>query len=473
MSLKKNLISNFILTGSTIILPLITFPYITRILSNESLGNVFFIDSFTQYFILFASLGVPFYGVREIAKRKNDQEYVSKLVIDLVSLQFILSIVYILLFFLLGLFIPKLISNITLIKIGALMILANAFSIEWFYQGIENFSYITVRSLVIKVASVISILFLVQDATDSVVYYSILSGVVIANATLNFGYFFKNYFTSFNFKITILKHIKPLIVLFSINASLSVYVLLDSIILGFLTDSINVSFYNIPLKLVKIFWMIIAGIGMVFVPRISALFGSERNDEIKVLMTKSISMVLLLALPFCLFCILFAKDILLIISGVKYIEASSALQVLSVIPLIIGLCNVFGTQFLLPIGKEKKILYATIIGLIVSLTINFSLIPSLKFMGSAIAAVAAEFSVCLYVYFAAKKEIKILLDKSLISQILLCLCGTLIFYLVVAVYFSGLYLMVITSLSYIVFLLISQYFFKNIFLGSLINIKIF
>jgi O-antigen/teichoic acid export membrane protein len=147
--------------------------------------------------------------------------------------------------------------------------------------------------------------------------------------------------------------------------------------------------------------------------------------------------------------------------------------VLSVIPLIIGLCNVFGTQFLLPIGKEKKILHATMIGLIVSLTINFSLIPTFKFMGSAIAAVAAEFSVCLYVYFSAKKEIQIVLDQRLVSQIFVCLCFTLLQYLICRVYFSGLYLMIITSLSYIVFLLISQYFFRNVFFGSLINIKKF
>lgn len=159
----------------------------------------------------------------------------------------------------------------------------------------------------------------------------------------------------FDSNFNILKHVKPLLVLFSINASLSVYVILDSIILGFLTDTVNVSYYNIPLKLVKIFWMIIAGIGVVFIPRISALFGNGDHREIKNLMSKSINIVLLLSLPFSLFCILFAKDILLIISGQQYIKSSFALQILSVIPLIIGLCNVFGTQFLLPIGKEKNI----------------------------------------------------------------------------------------------------------------------
>jgi O-antigen/teichoic acid export membrane protein len=99
MSFKKNIFSNVVLTSSTILLPLITFPYITRTLSNEGLGNFFFIDSFTQYFILFAALGIPLYGIREIAKNRKDKVYISKLVIELVLLQFILSLFYVLLFF--------------------------------------------------------------------------------------------------------------------------------------------------------------------------------------------------------------------------------------------------------------------------------------------------------------------------------------------------------------------------------------
>lgn len=471
MSLKKNLLSNFILTSSTIVLPLITFPYITRTLSNVSLGDVFFIDSFTQYFILFASLGIPFYGLREVAKLKGNKQFSSNLVIELVTLQLFLSLFYIIVFFLLGLFVPKLVDNIGLIEIGSLMILANSFSIEWFYQGIENFSYITKRSLIIKILSVIAVLFFVKKNDDSGIYYFILASVIVANAIVNFGSFFKNHFAGFKFKINILRHLKSLLVLFSINASLSIYVILDSIILGFLTDTLNVSYYNIPLKLVKIFWMIISGVGLVFIPRISFLHKTNDKEEIKNLMSKSISIVLLLSLPFSFFCILFPEQILMILSGPKYLRSSMALQILSVMPLIIGLCNVFGTQFLLPIGKEKKILLATIIGLTVSLIINFALIPSIGFLGSAIAAVMAELSVCLYVFFAAKREIKIFVDHMLLVQIFCCLFSTLISFLVYKRYFMGMSLMMTTFGSFLIFFLVSQIFFKNIFLSSLIDIN--
>ncbi|WP_316809623.1 flippase [Pedobacter agri] len=471
MSLKKNLLSNFILTSSTIVLPLITFPYITRTLSNASLGNVFFIDSFTQYFILFASLGIPFYGLREVAKLKGNKQISSNLVIELVALQLFLSLFYIIIFFILGLFVPKLVDNIRLIEIGSLMILSNSFSIEWFYQGIEKFSYITKRSLIFKILSVIAILVFVKNKYDSGIYYFILASVMIANAIVNFGYFFKNHFAGFKFEVNIMRHLKPLLVLFSINASLSIYVILDSIILGFLTDALNVSYYNIPLKLVKIFWMIISGVGLVFIPRISFLHKTNNKEEIKNLISKSISIVLLFSLPFSFFCILFPEQILMIISGSKYLKSSMALQILSIMPLIIGLCNVFGTQFLLPIGKERKILVATIIGLTVSLIINFVLIPSIGFLGSAIAAVIAEISVCLYVFLAAKKEIKIFIDYKLLIQIFCCLFSTLILFLIYKRHFIGIPLMVTTFGSFLIFFLVSQIFFKNNFLSSLININ--
>lgn len=470
MGLKKNVISNFILTASTILLPLITFPYITRRLSSGGLGQVFFIDSFTQYFVLLASLGIPYYGIREIAKRKHDKKMTSELVVELVVLQLTLAVLFVLIFYAFGLFIPKLAQSMSLIKIGILMIIANSFLIEWFFQGIESFSYITVRSLIIKFLSVFLILVFVNRDGDYVIYYFILATVILANASLNFIYFYRNHFTGLNFKLNIIQHLKPLLILFSINASLSIYVILDSIILGFFTDPVNVSYYNIPLKLVKIFWLVIAGIGTVFIPRIASLHLDNNKEAIIDLMSKSINIVLLLALPFCFFCLIFPSEILSIISGPKYINASSALQLLSVIPLIIGLCNIFGTQFLLPIGKEKHILHATILGLSVSLALNFILIPHLKFMGSAVAAVSAELSVCVYVYVAARKEIKIVVDYGLLFQILSSILITEICFKLLAQKYNGIPLIIMALVVYAISLLVSQLFFRNKFLSSLLNI---
>jgi len=472
MSLRKNIVSNFILTASTILFPLITFPYITRTLSNASIGKVFFIDAFTQYFIIFSAIGIPFYGVREVARIKNDVERRSKLVIELLLLQVILSVVFSSLFIGIHFFIPQLKGSWDLIKISCLTIIANAFLIEWFYQGIENFAYITKRSLIIKVLSVVSILVLVKADHDYTIYYLILSAVVLFNAMLNTGNYFKKFHAKFNDKLNVKQHLKPLLILFSINVSVSIYAILDTVILGFLTSDKDVSLYNVPLKLVKMYWLVVSGVGTTLIPRMSALFVEKDVDGISALLSKSLSIVFLLTLPFCFFCIFFSKEILFLIAGEKYLHATLVIKILSVVPLIIGVCNVMGTQFLLPIGHERKILYATIIGLIISLAFNFALIPHLKSEGAAITCVLAEGAVCLFMVFAANKQMKIKVDSPLLLQIVLTIVITAIIICIVQNYFLNLTLLIIAVCVYLMVFAVMQFgIFKNAFINSLVKLK--
>lgn len=471
MSLKKNIIFNFILTASTIIFPLITFPYITRTISSINIGKVFFIDAFTQYFVLFSSIGIPFYGVREIAKIKNDRAKTSKLLVELVLSQFILSLVFSAVFIAAQFFIPKLHQNWDLIKISCLTIIANSFLIEWFYQGTENFSYITSRSLIIKIASVLCILFFVRNSNDYAIYYLIMALLVVANSVLNLTNFFLKFYTAFSGGINLLQHSKPLLVLFSINISVSVYTILDTIILGMLTNPQEVSLYNVPLKLVKIFWLVVSGVGTVLIPRMSSLYIEKDTDGISRLMTKSFSIVFLLTLPFCFFCVAFPNEVLVLISGQKYLPAANGLRILAFVPLVIGVCNVLGTQFLLPIGMENKILHATFWGLFISLALNFLLIPNFKFIGSSIACLAAELGVCIAVLRSARRHIKLTIDYLLIFQIILSLTICYFFSLYFKMYFKGLQLLLITGCIYVfVFLFLQFLLFKNKFVFSLISI---
>jgi len=472
MSIRKNLVSNFILTASSILLPLVTFPYITRILSNSGLGKVFFVDAFTQYFIIFSAIGIPYYGIREIAKVKHNKEATSKLVIELVTLQFFLSVIFVAIFWVLQYFVKALQTDIPLIKIGCITIIANSFLIEWFYQGTENFTFITIRSLAIKFASVICILLLVKTSEDYNIYYLILALLVCLNALLNFIYFLNKYYLKSGVKLEIKSHFYPLLILFSINISVSIYTVLDTIILGILTNPLSVSYYTVPLRLVKMFWMVVGGIGTVLIPRIATLFVNKDQDGIVLLMKKSFSLVFLLTIPFCFFCLTYAHEILFIISGKKYLDAANTLKILSIVPLIIGVCNVLGTQFLLPIGGEKKILYATIAGLIISLTLNFLLIPFLQHLGAAIACVFAEITVCVYILISAKKHISIQIDKSLLYQIFLSLFLSALVGYILKVYLQNIILLLAVFSTYVFAFFLLQFFaFKNQFVFSLIKIK--
>jgi O-antigen/teichoic acid export membrane protein len=472
MGIRKNMASNMLLTASAVIFPLITFPYVTRTLSSNSIGKYFFVDALTQYFIIFSAVGIPFYGIREIAKVKNDKQIRSKLVTELLSIQITLSLFLSAVYVAIHYFIPALKNEGSLVKIACLGIISTSFLMEWFYQGIENFTYITGRSLIIKTLSVASILLLVKNADDYLIYYLLTTLVVLFNAGLNFVNYLKKYHSSFDERLEIKKHIKPLLILFSINISVSIYAVLDTIILGLLTNTANVSFYNVPLKLAKIYWTVINGAGMVLIPRIASYFVDDDTAGIQIIMQKSISIVFLLAIPFCFFCMVFPTEILQVISGDKYLHAANALRVLSVVPLIIAICNVCGTQFLMPIGQEKSILYATLIGLCVSLLLNFCLIPYLKFMGAAIACAAAEATVCIYMVISAAKRIRLMIDYSLLSQILLSLAISFAGRLLLVNHLHGLMLVVGTVAVYgAAFVLLQFIYFKNSFIFSLVPLK--
>jgi O-antigen/teichoic acid export membrane protein len=472
MGIRKNMVSNMLLTTSAVIFPLITFPYVTRTLSSNSIGKYFFVDALTQYFIVFAAVGIPFYGIREIAKVKNDNRGRSKLVVELLTIQITLSLLVSAVYVVIHYFIPALENESRLVQIACLGIISTSFLMEWFYQGIENFTYITGRSLIIKSLSVASILLLVKNADDYLIYYLLTTLVILFNAGLNFVNYLKNYHSSFEGSLDIKKHIKPLLILFSINISVSIYAMLDTIILGLLTNTENVSFYNVPLKLAKIYWTVVNGAGMVLIPRIASYFVDQDMAGIQLIMQKSISVVFLLAIPFCFFCMVFPTEILQVISGSKYLHAANALRVLSIVPLIIAVCNVCGTQFLMPIGQEKSILYGTLIGLTVSLLLNFCLIPYLKFMGAAIACVAAEATVCIYIVISAAKRTRLLIDYSLLSQILLSLAIAFAARLLLVNYMHGLILVMGTVAVYcIVFVVLQVTYFKNRFVFSLVPLK--
>ncbi|RVU03015.1 flippase [Mucilaginibacter limnophilus] len=472
MGIRKNMISNLLLSSSAIVFPLITFPYVTRILSANSIGKYFFIDALTQYLIIFSAVGIPYYGIREIAKVKNDAEQRSKLVVELLSIQIALAVFFAIVLLFTPYFIPTLKYDATLTKIACINVISSAFLMEWFYQGIENFAYITSRSIIIKILSVVSILLLVKQSNDYIIYYLLSTLVVVFNSGLNLYNYLRNHHQPIKSNLSFKKHLKPLLVLFSINVAVSIYAILDTIILGLLTNSTTVSYYNVPLKLVKIFWMVVNGAGMVLIPRIASYFLNNDKHQIENIIQKSLNIVFLLTIPFCCFCMMFANEILAIISGKQYLVAANGLRILSVLPFIIAICNVCGTQFLMPIGQENKILHATLLGLIISLSLNFLLIPHLGFIGSAIACVAAETMVCLYVVVSALKRIKLNIDYQLLVHILLSLCVSIAARFILRSYFTGITLIISDLLIYaIVFVFLQLIFFKNIFIFSLVKIS--
>jgi len=419
MSIKKNFAFNAVLSISQIIFPIITFPYVTRILEPEGLGSINFIDSFVQYLIIVSALGIPIYGVREIAKIKNDKEKLSKTFSELVIIHSTLAIICSIIFMFLLQFVPKLFAEYELCIIGIFVILSNVFLLNWFFAGLEKFAFISTISLLVRVLTIICIFLFVKSPADKVLYYSfnllanIITGIIgIAYARKYIQFTFK----SPNFKA----HFGSLFFLFSLSVITSVYVLLDSVILGFLKNNSEVGYYSTAMKISKIPIALLTALTSVLLPKLSSI---EFGDEFNRLVNKAMRFSFLISIPISLGLFILSREIILIFAGNLYLPALSSFRILSFIIIPIGFALI-NYQVLLPYNREKYMMFAALVGVFVSLLLNFLLIPYLGNQGSAISSLSTEVVVAMILFLLSYKLCKFDIPYKLILNSFLT-CGVM------------------------------------------------
>jgi len=414
-SIKKNFIYNTILSVTQVIFPLLVFPYLARIIQPEGLGIVSFVDSICRYLILLSALGIPIYGVREIAKIKNDHFRLSKLFSELVFLHLIFTLFFLIVYFVIVFTFDKFYSNINFYIAGSLMLLSNVFIVEWYYQGIEDFKFITLRNLIVRSILLVSVFLLVKNPNDSFIYFVITVVMSLTNAAINFTYAIKK--NPFNLKVKISelkKHIKPLLFIFSSIIFISFYTLLDTILLGFLSNERSVGIYSMALKVARVPMMIIGTLGVVLIPKLAIFHNDNNTENFKKLIEKSISFVLTLSIPIIFLLSSCSREIILFFAGGSFIESQFVLILLSTLGLFIGISNVFGLQVLTPMSKDKYLTFSVLFGTIVSVGLNIILIPIYKEKGAAISNVLAEFTVMISTIYFSKKFIDIKLNYKFI-----------------------------------------------------------
>ncbi|MEO7049725.1 MAG: oligosaccharide flippase family protein, partial [Ferruginibacter sp.] len=268
--MKKNFVYNLLLTGSNLLFPLITFPYLSRILGAEGLGVCNFIISYGQNYLIIAALGIPFYGSREIAKLGNDKGKRSKLFFELLSthlsLTFILLAVYVA-----SIFLSEDFKNYTDIAlIGGSLILFNVFSIEWLFSGVNDFKYITIRSLIIRALSVISIFLFVKKKDDFKMYFIIMVCTVFFTVLTDVYYARKFISRKIVLKLKdILIHIKPIFILGIYMVLLNIYAVLPATLLGFLSSKSAVGYYYGANRIVRMVISIFSALTTVIIPRVN------------------------------------------------------------------------------------------------------------------------------------------------------------------------------------------------------------
>lgn len=406
ISLKKNFIMNAILTMSNFIFPLITFPYISRILKPSGTGKVQLAASVVSYFAMFAQLGIPTYGIRATSRVRDDREELSRTVQELLIINLVMSAFAYLVYFIALFNVPKMCSDKVLYLISSLTILFNAIGIEWMYRGLEQYTYITVRSIAFKAIAVAAMLTLVHARSDYVLYGGISIFASSASGVMNFinarKYITMKPVGGYHFR----RHLKPVLVFFAMSCATTVYLNLDTVMLGFMTSDADVGYYNAAVKVKNILVSIVTSLGTVLLPRASYYVEQGDMDEFHRISRKALNFVWIFATPLMIYFILYAREGLLFLSGPEYVPAIPAMQIIMPTLLFIGLSNITGIQILVPLGREKTVLYSEIAGAVTDLIINALLIPRYKAAGAAFGTTVAELVVLLVQYFSLRKEIR-------------------------------------------------------------------
>lgn len=398
-SIKKNFIMNAILNMSGLIFPLITAPYILRVLGPEGTGPVKFATSIVAYFGMFSQLGIPTYGVRVCAKVRDDKKELSRTVHELLFINLIMSAIVYVLFFVSLLVVPKFQSNKTLLLIISCTILLNAIGMEHLYKALEQYSYITIRSVIFKFIAVLAMFAFVRSEADYVKYGAITIFAASASNVFNFVHSRKiidyKWLGGYNLR----KHYKAVLIFFAMSCATTIYLNLDEAMLGFMISEKEVGYYDAAVRIKSILVSIVTSLGTVLLPRASYYVEKGEMEEFKRIMEKALSFVWLVSTPLFIYFIIFSREGILCLSGMKYIPSISAMQIIMPTLLFIGLTNIMGIQVLVPLGKEKIVLYSEIAGAVIDLIINILLIPGMKSAGAAIGTVAAEFVVFLVQYY--------------------------------------------------------------------------
>ncbi|WP_278990376.1 flippase [Segatella bryantii] len=412
-SVKVNYILNLINTGTQMFFPLLTFPYVCRVIEADGIGQVNFFNSIVSYITIFSCLGIPMYAIREIARVRNDAVIMNRTAIEILLLHLMLTFAGYFIVGFLCLTVPQIQVNISLFLVLSLTILFTTIGCEWFYQGIEDFKYITIRGFVVKTISLILLFLFVKDKTDLIYYGCYMVFGVLGGNIFNFLRLRKyihlenNLFSNLNIK----RHVKPVLKVFSFTIVTSIYLQLNTVLLGFFKDSLAVGYFTAATKVMQMLLGMTSSLGAVMMPRTSNLIAEDNDNDFRILIQKSYDFSLALAIPLTvgLFCC--APVIISVLCGENFNNSILPMQIISPIILMVAVSNVLGLQVLYPKGKINIVTLCCGIGAVFDLLLNIILIPFFSYIGTSVAYLVAEISTTVSMLYLGKKYIPLIYIK--------------------------------------------------------------
>ena len=402
-NVRKNFIYNILFQIISVVIPIILAPFLSRTLGPDGMGTYSFTYSIAYYFMLFTMLGVNNYGSRTIAKVKKNEDKLSKTFFEIHSIQIFLGSVMFLLFLGLLMFCDQQYRNI--LAVQSIFIISAAFDINWFFYGMEDFKTITIRSLVLKIISCVSIFLLVRNANDIWIYTFIMAITALASQVVLWPFLAKYVKRTRICFSDISKHIKPLVILFVPVVAISLYKIMDKVMIGFMSDINEVGLYEYAEKINSIPLTIITALGTVMLPRVTSV--SEDTKKVKNYINESIKFVLFITIPIIFFFNISMSTIIPIYLGPGYDKTIVISILLSITLPIISFANVIRMQYLIPMGKDKIYVWSVVLGALLNLIVNLMLIPVVGSYGACIGTIVAEIAVMLFQTICVWKEISL------------------------------------------------------------------
>ncbi len=417
--MAKNYFYNLLLTLANILFPILSFPYVSRIIGPEGIGHVQFVFSFAQYFAILASIGVPIYGMKEISKYRSDPIARSKVFSELVIIQLFTSITLSIVYLTVILSLPYFASNLEMYEAATILIFLGFTNVEWVYSGLEEFKSIALRSVFFKIAGLALLYIFIRQRSDFKIYLYVMMFSYVANNVLSILLLHKKVRITF-YQLQLRKHLMPLLYILGTTLAASMYTDMDTVLLGFLSNGKTVGFYTAAVKLSKISIPFVTSMAVILLPKIAKDFGDNNLNDAQLTLDKAFKFLAFFGVPVVFGLGLLAPEFILLFSGREFLPAANSMRLLSVLPLIIGFAHFLLFMVLVPSGKNRQMFICVICGVVSSLIFNFLLIPKLQQLGSSIANVCSEVVVTALYFYVIKRYFSFTFNWALVFKAILC-----------------------------------------------------
>lgn len=421
-SIGKNAGLNMFKTVITLVFPLITFPYISRVLQVENLGKVNFANSIVNYFVLFATLGLKTYGVREGAIVRNNKDKFQKFFSEVFTITIVSTIISLIVLGIISMIVPSLTMYRILILILSISVILPTIGSEWICSTYEDYGYITLRSILVQIISFILIFILIHQPKDYYLYAFIL--VFSSQGSNIFNLFYVKKYVKFKLttNMNLKTHMKPMLILFASTLATSIYVSSDTTVLGLICGDYYTGLYSSASKLYSVLKNLVSSIVVVAIPRFSFYYNNNKKKQYNDLLNNISNILALLVIPIAVGVFLLSDYIIIIISGKSYSEAASALSILAIAVVFVGASWIMSQCILIPMKMEKIVLYTTILTALLNIGLNCLLVGTWKHNAAAFTTVISEMMVVLIYAVCIRNKVKIIgLSKELLKSFIACI----------------------------------------------------